>query len=609
MKAGLRIFRWRAVGPLLLFLALLIGGWILFADRIARSQAESGLSQLLGTEVDIGSVRIRSAEAAVDVGNLAIADPRDPDRNLLEAGDITVDIDPLPLAEKKLIVDQVRLSGLRFLTARKTPARPADPDSPAGRLLKETAEWARDKFQFPKLALGRVDSLKQLVLQPDQLGSVKASKALSTTVDSVRTGFERAVSDLRLQPLVDSSTALANRLAATDPRSLGLTGIRDAAAQVQQTIGRLKEARSGLAALQQSAEASVGVLQKGLADVDAARQRDYATAKGLLNLPSLDAPNIGASLFGPQSTDYFQRALYFAQVVQRYVPPGLQPWNRPGPERTRLAGTTVEFPKMHEYPRFLLREGMIDLATGSAAQNLFTARFGGLTSQPELLGRPATVTGSGRLGAASPITVQLSALSRHYGSAPVDSLAASVQGVSLPAISLPGLPFTVTPGRSTVGLRFSLAGDRLAGAWDINTTAASWASDTSRVAQPSLVESTVWSVVQGLSDLSVHAELGGTIDAPTLSVRSNLDDAIATRLRSLAGEALASAERRARQAVDALVDTQIAAVRTQVSGLSSRIADRLPVERNRLDGAQRSLEAQLKRLTASGLGGISLPKL
>jgi uncharacterized protein (TIGR03545 family) len=609
VRRRFKVFRWRAVAPLLLFGVILVILYFIFAEPIARAETASTLSEMLGTEVDLASLRIRERDAAVDLGGLAIADPRDVRRNLLEAATITVDLDPVPLAEKKIVIDELRLSGIRFLTTRATPARPADPKSPAATLLRETEQWARDKFAIPKLALGRVDTVKSLVLHPDQLGTVQAVKGLAGQVDSTRTAFEQSLAALQLKPLVDSSAALAARLAKTDPRSLGVAGVRSAISDVQGAITRVKEARTRLAAVETSARTSFGVLQRGLQDVDAARQRDYAFAKGLLDLPSFDAPNIGLSLFGTQSTDYFQQALYYARVVQRYIPPGLQPWNRPGPKRLRMAGTTVEFPRERAYPRFLLRKGEVDLATGSAAQNRFRAAFGGITSQPALYGRPATLSASGRLAGDRPVAISLAGLSRHYGATPVDSVAAQVQGVVLPGIPFPGLPFTVQPGASTVGFSFSLAGERLTGSWDIIADHATWSGDSARLASASLVEGTVWKVVSGLTDLRVHAELGGTIDHPTLSVRSNLDDAIAARLRSLVGDELAKAERRAREAVDALVDQQVRALQGKVSEVQSQALARLPLEQSQLDQVQKQLDAALKRLAGAATGGLKLPKL
>ena len=608
-RKGFKVFRWRAVGPLLLFLVLLGVLWIVFADRIARAQAESNLSAILGTQVDIGSLRIREADAAVDVSRLAIAHPRDPNRNLLEAGTITLDLDPLPLAEKKIVVEEVKLSGLRFLTARATPARPADPNSPAGKLLRETGQWAKDKFQFPTLVLGRVDTLKNLVLNPEQLGTIQAAAALAGKADSTKDDFERSLARLEVGTLVDSSAALASRLAKADPKKLGLAGTREAVASAQKAIDQLKRARSRLQELETTAKASMGTLTRGLSDVDAARQRDYAFARGLLALPSLDAPNIGAALFGTQSLDYFQQALFYARVAEKYVPPGLQPWNRPGPKRTRMDGTTVEFPKEREYPRFLLKKGDVDLAAGEAGQHQFAASFAGITSQPALYGRPATLEASGRLGGDRPVSVSVAAMSRHFGASPKDSLVARVSGVNLPAIPFPGLPFAVTPGRSTVGFAFSLAGDRIRGMWDVASVEAAWVPDTARLGQASVVENTVWQVVRGLSNLRVRAELGGTVESPTLSVGSNLDDAIAARLRGLAGEELAKGEAKAREAVDRLVGPQVTALQGKVGALQGQVVERLPVERGRLDDIQKRLERGVKRLAGAAAGGIRLPKL
>jgi uncharacterized protein (TIGR03545 family) len=608
MSPRLKIFRWRAVGPLLLFLVLLLVLWAVFGDTLVRRGTQSSLSTLLGTEVDIASLRIRETDAAVDLGGLAIADPRDPRRNLFEAGTITVDLDPLPLTQKKLVIDRFRLSGLRFFTTRAIPARPAAPGNPAGQLLAETRAWARDKFQLPSLALGRIDTLKQLVLHPDQLQSLQTARGLAARADSVGTGFEQGLAQLQLGPLIDSSTRLVTRLTATDPRQLGLAGTQQALSAVRQAIDGVKQARTGLSQLEQASRSGLAGLQQGLRDVQAARERDYAMAQGLLQLPSLDAPNIGAALFGQASTDYFQQALYYGRVAQRYVPPGLQPWNRPGPSRIRLRGTTVEFPKEHEYPGFLLRQGQIDAAIGPTGQKQFSAAVAGITSQPSLYGRPATLSGHGRLGGEAPVDLDLAVVSRHFGDHPADSLAARVDGVDLPSIAIPSLPLSVRPGPSRVSFAFALAGEQLKGHWAVEARQAAWQADSGAPGNQSPTARLVWEVVRGLTTLQVRADLGGTIQQPTLSVHSNLDDAIAARLKALAGEALARATARARAAVDQLANQQLTALEGQLQGLTTQVTGKLPAEAGRLDEVDRRLRTELKRLAGSAIGGIQLPK-
>ena len=364
----MKLFRWKAIVPLLLFLAVLVTLYLLFADNFVRRQIESNASETLGSEVDLGFLQIRESDAAVDMGGLQLASPVDPLKNLLEADQIVIDLDPVPLAEKKLVLDQFTLSGMRFNTVRKHPARPAAPDSPARKLYGETVQWAQRSFQIPQLTLQKFDTLKNLVLDPSQLGTVKAADALVNRADSLKDALSAGVAALQLKPLLDSSTALTKRLAKVDPKKLGVAGAAQTVQQVKTAIDRIKQAKAQVVALEKSGEQSVALLGQGLQDVDLARQRDYEFAKGLLQLPSLDAPNISQALFAQQSVDYFQQALYYAQLAQKFLPPGLRPLNRPGAKRLRMKGTTVDFPKEHEYPKFLLRHGTVDLPLPRAAR-------------------------------------------------------------------------------------------------------------------------------------------------------------------------------------------------------------------------------------------------
>jgi len=608
-RPGFRFFRWRAIGPLLLFFLLLLVLWLVFGDVIVRRQAEISLSEMLGTQVDIGRLTIHETDASVEVARLAIADPRDPGRNLLEAQSVVIDLDPVPLTEKKLVIDRLALNGLQFLTARQTPARPADPNSPAGRLLAQTDSWAREKFQLPSLVMARVDSARSLVLDPGQLGTARAAEALAGRVDSTRQAFEAQLGQLQVQALVDSAAALGSQLSGIDPRTLGIAGVQRTVSSVREVMDRLQRTQTQLKSLEESARGSVVTLRQGLQEVDAARQRDYAFARGLLQLPGLDAPDVSAALFGAPSTSYFETALGYARLIERYVPPGLQPWKRPGPKRTRLDGTTVEFPKEAEYPRFLLKQGEVDLSVGGSVPGRLKATAGGITSQPALIGIPATVAVEGALGAGEQIGVRIAAMARHFGPAPKDSLAARLTGVSLPTIRFPNLPFGVNPGASTLSAGFSLAGERIQGSWEVVSSRATWLADSSRLRTASPVEGILWRVMSGLTSLRVRAELGGTIEHPTLAIRSNLDEAVASQLRALLGAEVAKAEARAREAVDRLVAPQVSAVESRLNGLSAQLTERLPVARGELDAAHRRLEDQVRRLTRGAAGGLPLPKL
>jgi uncharacterized protein (TIGR03545 family) len=221
----MKVFRWKAIGPLLLFLALLAVLVWLFAEPVARDTTEEVSTELLGTQVDVGRLDIIAKEASVDLGALQIADPFDVTRNLVEAETIRLKLNPEALAEKKLVVERFSLQGMRFGTARKTPARPVEGTGFAPQALRSVRQWA-EQFDVPLLKLTPLDTIRQLALDPTQLGTVRAAEALVARTDSTRRALDQGFQALDIRGTVDSARALATRLEAADPKKLGLDGTR-----------------------------------------------------------------------------------------------------------------------------------------------------------------------------------------------------------------------------------------------------------------------------------------------------------------------------------------------------------------------------------------------
>jgi len=547
----LKIFRWKAIGPLLgLLLLIAILLW-LFAEPIARQTTEEASTELLGTEVNVGRLDLLPRQASVDLGALQVADPFEPRRNLLEADRIVLKLNPEALTEKKLVVERLALQGMRFGTTRKRPARPVKGNGFAPQALRAVREWGQ-RFDVPLLQLTPIDTIKSLVLNPSQLGTVQAAQGLLARTDSTRQALEGGFQALDIKGTVDSAHALADRLGQTDPRSLGLDGTRQAIQSVQQTLKRLDQARQQVAALDRNVKAGVQLLGSGVQGLDEARKRDYAFARSLLKLPSISSPDIGSAFFGKVSIDRFQQALYWAELARHYMPPGLLPREDPGPQRLRASGTTVRFPKARAWPSFLLQVGQVDFTIGEGLlKGAYAATVQGLTSAPALYGKPMVV--SARRDAPGTVIagLDIGAIVDHRTSKVRDSVAAKLKGVQLPAFDVPRLPFRLTPGTGSANLSFIRRGDQLAGRWAIGSNQVSWGLDSAGARGQ--LEQVVWRVLSGLRQLDVSAQLGGSVSAPKLSVRSNLDDAIAERLKAVVGEEVAKAEAMARAKVDSLV--------------------------------------------------------
>ncbi len=578
-----RIFRWRAIGPLLLFTLLGAVLWVLLADRIARRSAEAIGTAIVGAKVEIQDLHIDLANGDVTVRGLTVASPHQALKNLLQADELVVDIDVLPLLEKKVVIDRLAANGLRFGTPRQTDGRTGgQAGGVSGRILAETRRWS-EQFQVPalQLATGKIDVG---TLDPRHLSAIPAAQALTTRVDSSRRAWQAEVEGLRVGPTVDSATATLARLRTA--RATDLAALNDA----RRAIDRVKQARGRVTALDRSVTAGIAALRAGVAGLDSAKQRDYAFARSLLKLPSLDAPEIGLALFAPTAVAQFERALYWTELARAHMPPGLLPRADAGPQRARRAGATVRFPREHALPGFLLRtaELSFQLDPTAPAPKRYAGRITGLTSDPALYGRPT-------LFDASAPGVSAGAMLDHVHATLRDTAGAAVQGVRLPVFPLPSLPVRLDPGQGTVQLGFALRGDTIRARWAVRSTHVVWARDSA--AGGSRVADLLWRTLSGISVLELEAGVTGTLTAPRLSVRSNLDAAIAARLREMAGTEVAAAERRLRAEVDRQVDPAIAPARARVTALQNEITGRLAQQRAKLDQAQKDLEARLRELT------------
>ena len=606
-----RIARWRGIIPLLLLLALLVVGYLLFADPIARDTVEETATEFLGTEVDIGSLHILERETAIELTGLEIADPFDRNRNAMSAAAVRMVFEPRALLEKKLVITELAIAGAGVGTRRARPSRPADPDGFAAQTLGQVQAW-RKQFDIPALLLPRVDTIRQFVLDPEQLATVQAARALAARADSLRDALEAGVRAVPVAATLDTARAVLDRLRGQSPATLGVAGTRQAVGDVRRVIGQVDTVRARVTSLGLTATQGIAGLDRGLRAVDAARLQDIALARNLLQLPSFDAPDLGKAVFGDISIDKFQRALYWLALAREYLPPGLDPRQRPGPKRLRFDGTDVGFPKAEAFPAFHIAAGQARFAlTGAkAVEGSYLLRVADLTTEPALVGRPVRITAERLSGPAGAPTFALGAVLDHRG-APRDSVAAAIGGVQLPGFGLPRVPFRIEPGLSDSRLYFRLAGDDLRARWSLRAADVRTLYDSARGGgTPGPVEALIGRILATLPGLEIEASMEGPVASPAFRVTSNLDRVLSERLRAAAGEELARAEAFARAKVDSVAQAHLAVLRARADSLRAQGTRRYDEARARLEAERAKLNEQLTRLGVAGLGDvIPMPKL
>ena len=601
-----RIIRWKAVIPLALFLLAVCGGWWLLADPLGRRAVIALGSKMTGAEVDLAAFHIHLLRGSVELDGLQVADASDLSKNTIEADQIVFDIDPAALFSKKVVIDRLALTGGRLGAIRATPAKPIPVAPRDTTSAPATAKAFATKVNVPVLQLTPVDSIKALVVNPSQLKSLQAATALQVRSDSARKAVQAGYDSLQLQPVIDSSQALLQRMSKFNAGTAGIAGVQAAAKDLNAGLARIKAAEARVATLKDAAARNATALADGTQALDAARQQDYATARGLLKLPTISAADISSALFGRMVVDRFQKAVYWSSMAKRYMPAGMLPKKDTGPKRMRMAGTTVRFPEVGALPTFLLRNAQLGLSFGGNAgrDNAIQAVAQGITSDPALYGRPATFSGSGKVGGAVPMAIDLGGILDHTRALSFDSAGGRMSGIKLPSFALPGLPYSAAPGAGTATFTFALKGDQVAGQWTIEAPSVAWTRDNAG-GQGGAMDQMAGKLLQGVGTLTLKAALTGTLSSPQIAVSSNVGDALAKGVSAMIGQQVSQAEAKVRAQVDQQVGAATAAAKAKAADATQQASKLVDDAQAKLQDQQKQLEAKLKGLTAGALpGGI-----
>ena len=596
--------RWKALLPLSVFLVLLTLWTLIFKDPALRWAVEKAGTAAVGAKVDLADAHWSLTEGNVTLRGLQVTDPKSPMTNLVEVEDLILDLGILPALEKKIVVDTIAARGIRFGTPRATSGALQKSDgSDASGLSSAVVDHWKSQIKVPALDLSTLQkSVNVDAISADSLATLRAARHARAYADTARAKLLADLAAADPRPVIDSAEALSSRLATANLRALGIPGARRAVADVRRALAELGRIDDRLKALETEVQGNAAGLTQKFEAIPAARVQDYAYARSLLQLPSFDIPSIGPQLMSDLVAEQFGGVLYWMQLAEQYTPPGLKRRTQRGPDRLRASGTTVLFPKEMVYPAFLIRvaELSLSLAGEGATAGNYTARIDGVTTEPAVYGAPTTFTLEREGSNPNARDIRVGGSFDHRALPLRDSVSARMVAIPLPTVRLGGLGATVSLGTGASELQVTRAGDALRGEWTWRAPKVRWTRDTSmRAATPTMrgVEDVLWRALSRLDSVEIAASFGGTLERPTLAVRTNIANAVGNALREQLGAEVRRAELQVRARVDALVEAKVAEARGYADRTKAEVDQRIGDERTRLQEQRTALEARLRELT------------
>jgi len=487
---------------------LLLIFWAFFAfafDPLLHRATISAGQEAIGARLEMAELETAFFPPALAAREVRIANRFSPDKNLVEFDELRFELEGQPLMRRAFIVREGRITGLKWSTER------SDSGAVDGSLFEGLGRMLQlDGLGAGAAELGQ-DALEQLIsqaglqLDPQQLETVRVADELQRQWTGRFESYEQ-----RVGAFEQRAKRIEGGVRKVEGNALEkLQHYSRAAAEVEQLLAEAQQIRNELARLPQTARSDFQQL-------DAARLRDQRMIATRLRVLSLDPEVLSEALLGRELADRLEQHVAWMRVLQQYAAIGFD-----APEPERLRGDDIHFVTGHELPRYLVRSLSV---SGEAELNgellPFEANVTGLTSDPKLYGHPvivqATATGEAQ--------IELDASLDHTGETPVRQFAMSYtlpQPLTVELGDPHGVGVTVKAQSLNTRAILKMEGEQLAGVMTLSHDPVVLRTSGGEELNPNL-RRMLDSALQGVRRIEATVSLAGTIDEPSLSLRSDL---------------------------------------------------------------------------------------
>ncbi|MBU0480742.1 MAG: TIGR03545 family protein [Proteobacteria bacterium] len=519
------MIRWQGLGVFGGVAAFIFLFTFFFADGFIQGLVEMQGSKLVGARVNLGGADVSFFPAGLELADLQITNPDNPMRNSVEIDRITVSIDTMKLLQRKIIVNEMVVDGIRPDTARrKSGALPEyaarKKDSPPPR---ESKGFKMPSLQIPdaKEILAK-EKLLTIDLANEYQDEIKADSArwkqqLAELPDKKKLALYRE----RLNK-VKSSSGFAGILGGMGE----LSAIRK---EIQADLDRLKSAQKDFATLSDSYRTRLAKIQEApQQDIKRLSEKYSLSAKGLANLSPL--------LFGEQTGGMIEQALSWYTKAQPLLERAKEKKN--GSETIKPArgkGVVVRFTEDEPLPDFLIRNisASVQIAAGS-----FTGSIKNVTPDQDILGAPLTFSFAGDSLQGIRAVSFAGTLDHIKPAQSHDTVQIKIKEYSLEKATLnsdQNLPATLTGGTLDLTVQAVLKEQEINVDIRAGLKSAKFSPSASD-RESDAASRAIADALSGITDLSGRAKITGTIDNYKMELSSDLDKilekAVANTLKS-----------------------------------------------------------------------------
>ncbi len=199
----MKIIRWWGLAAFIILGVLLVLIWYLLAPKLIANAIEDIGSEAVGAKVEVRDVELNLFPLSVALNHLTAADPDEPMQNLFESQKIKFSIDSETLLWKKVVIDELAVTGVKTGTPRTSSGA-----LPGGRKTTQMVQEVTD-FNVPEVTQEDI----QAMVEKADLITLKRVKKLDETQSNIKQEWDTALDKDAFQARVNKLQSEYERLA------------------------------------------------------------------------------------------------------------------------------------------------------------------------------------------------------------------------------------------------------------------------------------------------------------------------------------------------------------------------------------------------------------
>ncbi len=344
---------WNKVRWILLILIVIISTTLFLKDGIISYFFEKYASEANRAKVEVDGLKLNVFKRTLTWDRLQVTDPHNTMKNILDTGDLKIEIELLPLLENRIVIDKFELDNVNFNTERKNDGRIAGLE-PRPKLETPMLETFKKKLEvekkdIPILNIKELNSKEELEKILDELDiEVVKNYEDEKAYIKERIGYwETAISEEKYEKKLLALNGAVESLK-QEIEEMGSADIAAVNEKVQKLTRLTEEINAAMSSLKEEKskfESDFNELKNRSRNFSAAAKADLSKIAAFKDMGSDNWQYVSEALFG----EALSNAIYsFVETFEMIT--------------SKLEKGDKGVEEDSQYPKFWIKDGSINLA-------------------------------------------------------------------------------------------------------------------------------------------------------------------------------------------------------------------------------------------------------